>query len=228
MKRKFVKAPNYGRRYKKRKGIISKVTSKNMVTRPLTSVLPTTLHYYSIVTLNPGIAGASAEHLFRLGSIFDPDFTGGGHQPTGHDELSNIFERYQVYKIDWKAEFVNTDGTNPCMVGYRLNDQSTTTVQPIELIENGNAEFSVLTGAGNDSSKSVFQGTVYNCKVHGVSYKQYMSNDDYGANFGSNPVEDAYISFFADGLGTDTATVRLVLHLVYHTKLMGSKLTNFS
>ena len=56
-----------------------------------------TLRYSDQITLNPG-AGANATYNFRANSIFDPDYSGVGHQPYGHDNLQNIYDGYVVDK----------------------------------------------------------------------------------------------------------------------------------
>lgn len=214
-------------RTRKKVGNLGNVTTKAMSVRPLGNVLPAKMQYVEAYTLNPGLAGAPVTQTFRLGSIFDPDFTGVGHQPLGHDQLSPLFERYQVWKVDYHIEFVNTDTSNPQICGYRISDDSSTPAGTTDTFEQGDTEWGLLGLAGG-TDKKVFTGSVTNADIHGVSYKQYMANDDYGANFGSNPSEDVFLHVLAGGLGTDTGAVRAFVHLVYHTKIMGSKLTGGS
>lgn len=220
---KRVRAP-YQRYQKKKKS--KKAVTRTYVSAPSRAfggVLPAKLIYHTSMSLNPGIASA-ATHVFRLASIFDPDLTGVGHQPGLHDQLSPIFERYQVWKVDFKVIFKNNDSTNTQRIGYSVSDDSTTTTSFEEYMENGNSDFALLSSGGSDDLYTM-SGSILIPEVHGVSYKQYMSNDDYGANFGSNPVEDAYVKFIADGIGTDTGSVSAVVTLVYHVKMMGSKVT---
>jgi len=55
------------------------------------------LRYSDTITLNPA-AGSNAVYAFRANSIYDPDRTGVGHQPYGHDTLSTIYKSYVVDK----------------------------------------------------------------------------------------------------------------------------------
>lgn len=216
-----------GRSIQKKKktktNMVQAVSTKSMQRRALGTTLPSTLHFIERFTLNPGVGGLASEYFFRLSSIFDPNFTGVGHQPNGHDQLSVLFERYQVWKVDFHIELINGDSTGAVRVGYRLSDQSTGVASATELVENGGAEWTLL-GVQGGTDKARFIGSVRVCDVHGISYKQYMANDDYGANFGSNPAEEAYLSVWADGLGDDTGAIDAVIHMVMHTKCMGSKL----
>lgn len=51
----------------------------------------------SNVTLNPGIGAISvAENIYRCNSVFDPDYTGTGHQPMGFDQWAALYTKYTV------------------------------------------------------------------------------------------------------------------------------------
>lgn len=62
---------------------------------PFPAVHTATLRYSTTITLDPN-AGFVASHLFRTNSIFDPDYTGIGHQPFGHDQYAAIYAHYRV------------------------------------------------------------------------------------------------------------------------------------
>lgn len=224
-------APKYKKAAKKKKTGI--VRPYNVVPTPLRlfkgSAMPTNLIYHQSGQLNPGAVGVIAGTVFRLGSIFDPDLTGVGHQPLGHDQLAALFERYQVWKVDFDLVMVNLDTSNENRAGCTISDDNSIAVSTgEELIEQGNSRWDVLGIASSSGSKKRFTGSVLNCDVHNISYKQYMANDDYGANFGSNPAEDAFLKVWADGFDTDTGAVRYAITLVYHTKCMGSVTTSQS
>lgn len=208
-------------------GPVRSIKPKSMQRRPLDNAMASSMHYLTTADLNPGIGGAGASYVFRLSSLFDPDFTGVGHQPLGFDQISPLFERYQVWKVDFHVEFTNRDNGNPMRVGYRVSDQSTTSVDPLVNIENGNCEWALL-GTSDGMGTKCFEGSVNVADVHGISYKQYMANDDYGAAVTTNPVEEAYMILFADGLGVDTGATAFSVHLVYHAKFMGPVLTSTS
>ncbi len=40
-----------------------------------------------------------AENVWNLNSLFDPDQTGGGHQPYGFDQMAAIYARYRVRAV---------------------------------------------------------------------------------------------------------------------------------
>lgn len=53
------------------------------------------LRYVDTVTLDAG-AGSYAVNEFRANSLFDPDKSGVGHQPSNFDRLALLYDRYTV------------------------------------------------------------------------------------------------------------------------------------
>lgn len=225
MKRKYVSKTN---KFKKKTKVINNLRSKGVMERPLGTTLPAHLKYSDRITITPTALGALASYRYRLSSIHDPDLTGVGRQPLGHDQVATLFERYQVWKVDFKLQFINEDPSNVMRVGYRISDDATSNTTDYLNWEQGLGEWQLLSIAGGGTPKASFSGSVKLNDIHGISYKQYMSNDDYGATFGANPVEEGYLFVIADGLGVDTGNVIACIDLVYHTKLMGSTLTSGS
>jgi len=41
-------------------------------------------------------------HEYALNGLYDPDLSGVGHQPMGFDQLSAMWKRYRVWKVDFK------------------------------------------------------------------------------------------------------------------------------
>lgn len=210
-----------------------KKAKKNYVSRGLSSRTGTGNELYARfiysqeVALNPGIAGAAANQQFRLSSIFDPDLTGVGHQPVNHDQYAAIYERYQVLSVKYTF-WMQPNNSTSCIGGVFVSDVSATTTDPRVYIENGQCNWRYLaSGAGIQPSK--ITGSVSLARVHGVTPAQYKANDDYGAQFGANPVEEAYLTCFAAGTGgNDSGTVGGWIELEYTCKLMGSRLNALS
>ena len=181
------------------------------------------LPYSTRVALNSGTLGAAANYVFDLSSIYDPDTTGVGHQPLGHDQIALFFERYQVVSVDYQFVFFNRSTSNPARIGIRASDSSATDTDPDVLIENGNSQWTLLSLASGGQAVHTYSGRIDVHEVHGITKSQYLANDDYGADFGSNPIDRAYVHVFTDGLGNDTDPVDVAVKLVYHTRCMGSK-----
>jgi len=57
-----------------------------------------TLKFAREFTLNPAVGGIPVEYIFRGNSLYDPDYTGVGGQPYGHDQWSTIYASYIVLR----------------------------------------------------------------------------------------------------------------------------------
>ena len=53
------------------------------------------LRYVEDFTLNPGVLGASVQ-VFSMNGLFDPNITGGGHQPMFFDNYTALYDSYRV------------------------------------------------------------------------------------------------------------------------------------
>ena len=183
--------------------------------------------YSQEVALNPGAVGTNANQQFRLSSIFDPDFTGVGHQPVNHDQYALIYERYQVTSVKYIL-YMQPNNAIVCIGGIFISDAISTSTDPREYIENGQCNWRYLA-SGEGVGPVKITGQVALATVHGINYQQYMSNDDYGANFGASPVENAFLTVFAAGVGSaDAGTVGGWIELEYRCKLMGSRVNALS
>ncbi len=66
--------------------------------------------YVDEISIDPA-SGAMGEHLFRANSMFDPDVTGGGHQPMGFDQQMNEYEHFVVTKSFINVQFMPNSTT---------------------------------------------------------------------------------------------------------------------
>ena len=65
----------------------------------------TKLVYTDTVLLSSTGSVAFTTHTFRANSVFDPDWTGAGHQPTRFDQLAALYQRYEVLKSKIRVQF---------------------------------------------------------------------------------------------------------------------------
>lgn len=53
----------------------------------------------------------ASSQVFNLNSPFDPNRTGGGHQPYGYDQITLMYNRYRVLSCKWSIVVGSTTGT---------------------------------------------------------------------------------------------------------------------
>lgn len=92
---------------------------------PFPARMRAVLRYSETFTLNPA-AGATAHQTFRCGSINDPNRTGVGHQPYGHDTYAGIYNHYLVLKSNIKITCITntTSASAGAIFGCTLTDDT--------------------------------------------------------------------------------------------------------
>lgn len=74
---------------------------------PMPMAYVTTLHYHDYVGCTGG-AGIDAQD-YRGNSVYDPDYTGAGGQPSYFDQITAIYGRYCVFASSITVEMHNSD-----------------------------------------------------------------------------------------------------------------------
>lgn len=165
-----------------------------------------------------------SENAFRLGSLYDPDFTGTGHQPLGFDQLAAIYRIYRVYKVDINVRITGKFGTavtflvagiRPSQSLYQLGSLK----KGDELLEQPNNTL-LDCGLSNQS----WSQSYYLADIEGTTRQRYMSDDQYASLVTGNPVLTPYFAVAA-GTWDEPAsqqngcyvTVSFVFHTMWST-----------
>jgi hypothetical protein len=149
------------------------------------------LRYAESIGLNPVITG-NGFYVFRANSIFDPNFTGVGHQPMGHDEWALSYNHYSVLGSKIKVTFCSTDTTytnaaSVCSVSRQADSTAIAISSGTRLQESG-APYKIL-GTPNSSNGQVVLTSYFSAKKHLKTTSNIPFNR---ASFGTNPSEEIY------------------------------------
>jgi hypothetical protein len=70
--------------------------------------------------------GSVSVQQFRLNSLYDPDFTGAGHQPMGFDQWAAFYNHYVVLKCHYEVEFVDVSNSvaTQSTVAFHVSDDT--------------------------------------------------------------------------------------------------------
>lgn len=164
------------------------------------------LRYVQEVSLDPGLSSFSV-YEFRANSVFDPDFTGTGHQPMGFDEWSALYERYTVYgsKINVMYAPESTTSVTPAYYGittYGTSGQLASTYGNVEAILEGKLTGFTTTMGGN--LNSTFMPRTLTRKWSAKRFfgkKDPLDDPDVGALISASPVNVAYFGLWAGAIG---------------------------
>lgn len=186
--------------------------------RPSGLLLPrfAKLRYVYSGTISSVLGGIGTQY-FRANSIYDPDYTGLGGQPMGHDTYEALYDKYIVVgsklSVDWSNTQAN-DGKYNMVVGNFLTDTPT-------------YPYTTYTGAieakkGNYRN-IIFQRNSVRTKSY-FSTKKYFNIKDvkdnvgvYGALFGANPQEPAYFLLWAqskDGSTSNSVQITAIIDYI--------------
>lgn len=137
--------------------------------------------YYTLVSSST----LFIDQVMNLNSIFDPDRSGTGHQPQGHDQWALFYNRYRVDRAHVTATLTNSPVGGARLAILGSNDATSITVGNT-VIESPMGRFNTISTYG--SSATVSKGFDL-AILTGVARHVYEADDRYSSTFGSNPGE---------------------------------------
>lgn len=206
---------------KRRKSVKRVKTSKSLVSQryiaydggkicstfsPLPYYVRTRIRYMEKdIGLNPAIAGLAADQVFNITSLYDPNFTGTGHQPTGFDQMMALYRNYLVTKVNAHVIFQNTDSSNESLCCLHINDSTTSLTDIRVAVENGRCVYNMIGKAGSsrDITNLVISADI--AKERGV--KDLKDSPDYRGSVTSSPSASMYMHVLAQPNSANDATV---------------------
>lgn len=206
--------PKRGYRY----SIIPNPVSMGRQTLPLR--MQNTMRYADTISIT--IAGSGVGyHLFSCNGLYDPDYTGTGHQPYLFDQLINMYDHYTVLKSTMRVQALTTSD-KPAVMSLFLDDDATVNAVPLTVVRERIGSYT-----------SVVNPTVGTQAKRSLSWnaqKEFGGNvvdkDQMQGTAGVNPTEQTFFCIFLAGQITDvwTLSVELEYEVVWEelTSLAGS------
>lgn len=164
--------------------------------------------------------GAYVGQLFRLNSIYDPDLSGGGHQPLGADQYATFYNRFRVFKVDYVLTLTNADPDQPADVAIAATNQSLSASDD-SVFENPNSYYVSLAPRDGSASRKVVKGSIYLPRVLGQSGSAYKANENTAGVIGtSSPTELLLHNIIATSvISGQNVNVCYSVKYIYHTEL---------
>lgn len=205
------------RRFNKRRG-----TNFNAIMRgPVARRTLVRMRYCTTVSLDPSI-GIVPVHTFRCGSIHDPDYTGVGHQPHGHDTYQALYNHYYVVGSKITATFSPNDvqpNTGNMVVGIKLDDDvAQFPSDKNALIEKSDVRYTCVSNG--DARGLVTLKSFYSPKKF-LGFRKHNRHIEAGAAFGSDPTENAFFRVFASPINesVDSSSINVQVEISYMVML---------
>lgn len=219
---KRARSRKYGRKTIKRRnlrgrGRVGGSGYRRLLSRAVPSGMPTQkvakLRYSENVLITSS-TGILTETLFRANSIFDPNQSGAGHQPMGHDQWAALFNHYVVLGSKIRVSVVNNDTTKePANVGVYLSDGKTLSyTQANEYIEARKGQYRTIDPS---NTRTIIINNKFSAKRF-FNVKDVKDNiDRLGGTMGSNPGDDAYYHVWYQVMTGNSDSIRLQIVIDY-------------
>jgi len=180
-----------------------------------------TMSYSEVITLNGALGGLASYQYMRCNSIHDPNYTGVGHQPYGHDIMAQLYRRYCVLSSSIRCDFISEDpsvGGQYC-VGLRLDADPTGSSNPLELLETPGTVYKLLSDAdGGPNNTKLYKS--FNSKRDFSINSSVQNQGNIGSEFGTNPSHEMFYNIFAfTPSGVDGGNVRVIVTIKYKVLL---------
>lgn len=102
----------------------------------------TTVRYCDLITVTNSAATVD-KYIYRANGIFDPNYTGGGHQPMWRDNYASIYNQYVVLGSKITVKFQSDSTDESWVVGILGDDDATTPTNILTLMELNNSVWDI-------------------------------------------------------------------------------------
>lgn len=194
------------RKYKSKRYGKKRMVNVNRALTPFAQRYITKMKYSQVFSLT----STSPQYAFRLNSIFDPDFTGTGHQPYGHDTLNAVYNRYRVISCSYNIT-AYAGGSVLRVAALPANDLMPPS-SVSDICENPRSKWIIQIPGGNTK---LLKGKVYIPSLMGRNKQQYLADDRFQAAFGTNPLEAAILNVVGADISDNGTTISCTITMNY-------------
>lgn len=188
------------RRYRRRTQVRNRTTVPVGLGFPKKMVM--THRYGEIVATNTGASGLLGVYSFVANGLYDPNFSGTGHQPMYFDQMGALYDHYCVIgsKITVKVSKTDSSSNIPTVVGIFVNDDSTVTPTIFGLLENSVGGHRIIQGGKPTTTLTA------NWSAKKYFGKSALANNELQGTTSANPTELSYYTIYFDSSQSATQT----------------------
>jgi len=147
---------------------------------------------YSTTFSGATTSGAiTSTQVFRANDLFDPDFTGTGHQPMGFDQLMTWYNHFTVVWAKITIVAKNSTGSAPT-VCLRIDGDSTPITVIDRIVEIGGCVTENLEVKGSYGANKTLSLIANIPKLQGVNEAAVTANPSLQGNAAASPAEVSY------------------------------------
>lgn len=167
--------------------------------------------YADKITLTNTV-GAYSYNVYRMNSLFDPDFSNGGsnHQPYGFDQLAALYTKYRVSEFTWNVTVVANSGSNS-VAAISLTGS---TGNPTSCSAQAEFPWSSMQVVPANEGRT-FRGRIPLRQFLGMSQTTFEGDDSNEAVISANPTNICSFVIGSESVGNTTNTVSFALEFGY-------------
>jgi len=170
-------------------------------------------HKYADSLALTSTLGAIGKHLFSCNGMFDPNASGGGHQPLYYDQMAALYNHYTIIGSRIKLTVTPQNSTEDTYyIGCWLDDDTTTTniTSLTDIAERTSGKLRLISSNSNNvyrfsnnwSAKKTFGGSI-------------LGNDNLQGTIGANPAENTYFGIGIQTASANTAVCEVLIEITY-------------
>lgn len=184
---------------------------------PIAPRLFTKLIYADQSDINYTVANTLSLPFTFQTSIYDPDYSGTGHQPMWYDQYSYMYQNYVVLGI--KYDITMTNFTGQCQWYAGVQHSSQASMLDTNIFNWMERKVGVVKIGGNQygTDHVRIKGYMSNAKTQGVSPLTIRTENMYTGVFGGNPGLKSYLMVGLQGSAAFTG--RICCKLTYYIEL---------
>jgi len=172
--------------------------------------------------LDPGAGGVPVTKVYSWNGLFDPDISGGGHQPLGYDQFISMYDHYTVIGARARITATNTDTGTPVSIIASTRDNATPITNVGQIIENGMSRW---TNLGVLTSGNSTKTLTLNFSARKFFSKNPLDEADLSGSQSLQPAEQAYLHITVHPLNNvDTSSTYFTVEIEYIVVLTEPKL----
>lgn len=175
---------------------------------------------YSDNVLLTSSSGSVVGNIFRMNSLFDPDFTGTGHQPLYFDQFAASYGRYVVLGSKATFKFIpispspTASPVGPYQVGVVGNNLPTFSSSRAGIAEANNSITDLMARSEGGPCVKTIVSTYLPSRDIGLP----NSDDTVGASVTSSPTSAYYVYAWCSDLNNTSSVVAVQVTIEYRVK----------
>lgn len=216
-----------GRRTSRRTGMrVSRVVSRSTA---LPDRFLTKLRYSELFQMSFTGFAVPASYQFKVNDIFDPNYTGSGHQPLFHDQFALLYNKVRVTGCKYRFTFTNQEKKH-VEISILLRPNISTIGNFETVRETPYNVFKVTLGEeGSGQAVKYARGFASVQKIRGITKYALRGENDYASLIGASPAITPMIQLYISNQNTGEAcTANVRADLEYYCEFFDRKLVTQS